>query len=146
YEESLALHQHLEERGGIAGTLYALGNLAALQQDYASAHSLYTQSLTLSHELGVLPGVVDSLERLAGLAATRGQARRAAQLFCAAGNLRATMDTPRPPSSEETDHERIQTAARAALGEEAFAAAWAEGCAMTQEQAIKYAGQEGKSG
>jgi len=33
-------------------------------------------------------------------------------------------------------------AARAALGEEAFAAAWAEGRAMTLEQAIAYALEE----
>ena len=33
----------------------------------------------------------------------------------------------------------VETAARAALGEEAFARAWAEGQAMTLEQAVEYA-------
>ena len=40
------------------------------------------------------------------------------------------------------NHERYLTAVRAALGEEAFAAALAEGRAMTWEQAIEYALEE----
>ena len=38
--------------------------------------------------------------------------------------------------ADRADHDRDVAAVRAALGEAAFAAAWAEGRAMTMEQAI----------
>jgi hypothetical protein len=44
---------------------------------------------------------------------------------------------------ERDTHERALASARAALGEEAFAAAWAAGQALTLEQAIVYALGEG---
>ena len=41
--------------------------------------------------------------------------------------------------AERAEYDTAVAATRAALGEEAFAAAWAEGQAMTMEQAIEYA-------
>ncbi|HEX5809178.1 MAG TPA: hypothetical protein VFY25_10970, partial [Anaerolineales bacterium] len=43
---------------------------------------------------------------------------------------------------ERTEHDQAIAAARAALGEHAFAAAWDEGKKMTLDEAIAYALQE----
>jgi hypothetical protein len=42
-------------------------------------------------------------------------------------------------AKEHAEHAQAIASARAALGEEVLAAAWAEGCMMTMEHAIDYA-------
>jgi hypothetical protein len=41
--------------------------------------------------------------------------------------------------AHRTEHERCVAAVRTALGEEAFASAWADGRAMALEDAVQYA-------
>jgi hypothetical protein len=62
----------------------------------------------------------------------------AARLFGAAEALRAAIGSPIPPI-ERAEYERAVAASRTALGEAAFAAAWAEGRAMTLERAVEFA-------
>jgi hypothetical protein len=113
--------------------------LAYRQGDYAAARSLHEEGLAIFRELGDKGGIAQSLESLAGLAAVWGRGlERAARLWGAAAALREAIGAPLPPSEREK-YEREVGAARAALGEEAFASAWAEGEAMTLEQAIAYA-------
>jgi hypothetical protein len=64
--------------------------------------------------------------------------RRAARLFGAAETLHAGIRFELS-AAERAEHDQAIAAARAALVEEAFAAAWAEGQAMTIEQAIQLA-------
>jgi predicted neutral ceramidase superfamily lipid hydrolase len=68
----------------------------------------------------------------------QGQPKRAAWLFGAAEALRETSGASIPPV-DRADYDRILAAVRAQLDEQTFAAAWAEGRAMTLEQAIAYA-------
>ncbi|GAC1433927.1 MAG: hypothetical protein NVSMB65_07960 [Chloroflexota bacterium] len=49
--------------------------------------------------------------------------------------LRASLRIPLP-AADRTAHESLVAAARAALGDEAFARAWAAGQALLPEQAI----------
>jgi hypothetical protein len=75
---------------------------------------------------------------LAGLgsaAALGGAPERAARLWGAAERLREAIGC-RPAPAARATYERALAAARAQLGEEAFAAAWAAGGALTLEQAI----------
>jgi hypothetical protein len=74
-----------------------------------------------------------SLEGFAFLAAARGQAARAARLFGAVESFRESVGSRRPPLP---DRERVVAEARAQLGGDAFAAAWAAGRTMTLVQAI----------
>jgi hypothetical protein len=60
------------------------------------------------------------------------------RVFGAAEALREAQGRPLPPV-ERADYEREVGAVRAVLGEEAFAAAWAAGRAMTLEQVILFA-------
>jgi non-specific serine/threonine protein kinase len=137
-KESLAL---LAERGlkpYMVYTFLDLGDVTRLQGDHEGAANFYRQSLRLQTEQGSLLEVAERVEGLAKVAGLAGQPERAARLFGAAQALRERLGTPRPPV-ERADYERNLDAVRAALDEDAFTAAWADGQAMTTEQAITYA-------
>ena len=59
-----------------------------------------------------------------------------ARLCGATAALREDTGWPLPPS-KRAEHDRTVAAARAALGEDAFTAAWAKGRALPLEEAIK---------
>jgi len=72
---------------------------------------------------------------LGSAAALRSRPEKAARLWGAAERLRQSLGCRPAPASRAT-YERAMAAACAALGEEAFAVAWAAGRAMTLEQAV----------
>src|SRR5262249_26874589 len=111
---------------------------AERQGDYASAHSLQAESLTIWRELGARQGSAWSLEAFASLYSAQKQTERGVRLWGAAEVLRETIGMPLPPNERE-EYDRKMAAARQALGNEAFTNALTEGRAMTWEQAIKYA-------
>jgi hypothetical protein len=95
------------------------------------------ESLTIRRELGDKGGYPWSLEAFARLAAPKDP-ERAARLWGAAEALRESLVWPLPPN-ERAEYDRHRSAAREALGDEAFADAWIKGRRMTPEQAIRYA-------
>jgi len=89
-------------------------------------------------ETGVMWVPVESLNGLADTACVEQHYERAVRLFGAASQLRDMLGLrPVPPDQEYHDQHIALTRAR--LGEAAFAAAWAEGRALTLDQAIEYA-------
>jgi predicted ATPase/transcriptional regulator with XRE-family HTH domain len=96
------------------------------------------QGLAASRMLGEQPFTAWCLASLGSAAALGEEAERAARLWGAAERLRSALGC-RPAPAARATYERAVAAARAQLGEEAFAAVWAEGRAMTLEQAIAYA-------
>src|SRR5437879_6924151 len=94
-------------------------------------------------QMGDRENTASVLEGLAGIAAD--QAERAARLFGAAEALRAAIDTPLAPG-ERADYDRYVAATHAALGQEAFAAAWEAGRAMTLDDAMAFALDETRDG
>ena len=118
--------------------LYHLGLVALMQGDRARAATLLRESLQQRVAQGNTLGVARCLEGLAGVALVSGQHERAARLFGAAEALRAVAGTPQWPI-DQPGHARDVAAVRAMLGEDAFAAAWAGGRAMTAEQAAEFA-------
>ncbi len=72
------------------------------------------------------------------VASSRGQSERAVRLFGAAEALGEAMGTPQAPSNRAAFAPDLADARRR-LGEGAFAAAWAGGCAMTLDEATAYA-------
>jgi predicted ATPase/DNA-binding SARP family transcriptional activator len=77
-------------------------------------------------------------EALASAAARMGDGKRAATLLGAAAAQAESQGQALPLGSEE-DYHAADRAARSALGEEAFAAAYAEGRSMTLQEAVVYA-------
>jgi predicted ATPase len=135
YEEGLALYREGGSKWGIALSLHNLGRIAIAQGDYRRAAVLFEESLPLYREAGNTPGVVGCLVGLAGIAAAQGQPERAVRLFSAAQGMRDSTNAFIEPA-DRLAVERDVAAVRAQLSEEAFAAAWAQGRAMTLEQAI----------
>jgi hypothetical protein len=82
------------------------------------------------------------LEGFAGLAGARAQGARAARLWGAAESLRTSSGAPRPPDARLL-YEPSMAAARSQLDEVAWEAAFAEGMAMSPEEAAEYALGEG---
>ena len=80
-----------------------------------------------------------ALGGLAGASVLAADYLRAARLFGAVAGMRAGSGTGESAGPFRTVFEHDESAARTALGREAFAAAWADGRAMTREQAVAYA-------
>ncbi len=142
HEESLALLEELGDKGGIGFSLYILGLAAHCQGYHERALTLLKRSLTMQRELGDRGGIARCLEGLAEVVCSQGKHERAGRLFGAAEALREVIGAPLPPS-DRSDYDRHLNVARDALGEEAFTTAWTQGRAMTLEQAIAYALDEG---
>ena len=84
---------------------------------------------------GLNHAILTSLEGLARVALAQGRMERAARLCVAAAALREDIGWNLPPA-KRAGHDRTVAAVRGALGEEAFAAAWARGYALPLEEAI----------
>jgi tetratricopeptide (TPR) repeat protein len=134
-EESLALFRDLGDKGGSAMSLRSLGRAATDQGDYRRAAALFDESLALSRDLGDNRDMAAGMEELAAVACAQEQPERAARLFGAAQALREAIGAPRPPA-DQPRYDRSVAAARAGLGEHAFTAAWAEGRALSVDQAL----------
>jgi DNA-binding CsgD family transcriptional regulator len=112
----------------------------AYQGDNVAARALYEQSLTIAIEGNSTWGIYLFLEGLAGVVAAQGEPAWAARLYGAAESLRDANSIPIQPVYR-AEYDRSVAATRAQLGEQAFAAAWAEGRTMTPEQVLAAEGQ-----
>ncbi len=137
-EESLAMAQAIRNQWGIQEALIFLGNVVCEQGDTARAHTLIKEGLTIARALELKVNVAFSLEAFGLLAFAQGQYERAARLFGAAEAFRESISLPLPPVIH-AHYARRMTAARVALGDAAFDAAFSEGRALTVEQTIAYA-------
>jgi predicted ATPase/class 3 adenylate cyclase len=137
-EQSLALFREIRNAEGTMYALTGLGSAVGQEGNHSRALSLFRESLALSKKHGIKWATLESLYGLAGVSACQGQPERAARLLGAAELLRRTIDYSLP-LPDQTDYERSLTSVRAALSDTSFAAAWAEGHAMTLEQTIEYA-------
>jgi len=137
-QESLSLTRRLGEKWGLAITLGSLGWVALRQRDWTAMRQRLRDSLDVRMESGDRGGMAWCLEKLAEAASLQGQLRQAARAYGAAAALRAPVKSVIDPA-DQPEYERNLAAMRTALGEEAFAAAWAEGSAMPLEQAVEYA-------
>ncbi len=140
-EKSVVLYKEMGHRHGSAESLSAFGKVLAAEADYAAARSQYEDSLEICGALDAKWIIATCLLGLGEVVAAQRQLAWAAQLWGAADALRDALGVPIPPF-ELADYERALTAARVQLGERAFAAAWAQGRAMTPEQALGAQGQK----
>jgi DNA-binding NarL/FixJ family response regulator len=138
YEESLAIRRELGDQRGIAISLINLGFVAHYQGDYRQAATFFAESLALFQKHGGRRGIVDCIAALAGVAGAEGQPERAAQLFGAVEALREVIRTY-VTHSDQIEYDRNVAAVRAQLDEATFTRAWAEGRALTMEEAVDYA-------
>jgi predicted ATPase/class 3 adenylate cyclase len=136
YAESLAFAREHGEKYIIAYALRNMGVLALHTCDYERAAALFAESL----DLCCAPNWVteECLIGMAEIACAERRYVRAACLFGVGDALREALGVRRSPRAQVRYDERV-AATRAGLGDAAFAEQWAEGRAMTLEQAIEYA-------
>ena len=130
--ESRALSEGIGFREGIAWCCEQLGLLAAVDGDPA-AITLLRRSLELHGELRDRWRMSSVLEDLAAIALVLGRAPAAARLLGAAEALREAIGTVIAPC-ERPQHVQTAAGVRAALGEEAFAAARQQGLLATMDE------------
>jgi tetratricopeptide (TPR) repeat protein len=142
-EEAAATNRRLAHQNPLANNLIDLGFIALSEARLDGAAPLLQESLAIcrAERLGdLLPWAV---EGVAALALGRGAPSEAVRLLAATTSTREelAMSADFYPVAEET-RERTLEQARAQLSESAFAAAWAEGEALSLEQAAELAARE----
>jgi DNA-binding CsgD family transcriptional regulator len=115
-----------------------LGQVAMAEGQHGEAHARHAESLRLLDGIGDRPGIADSLESFAALAARLSKPEAALQLAGAAVALRETIGVPQSPLRRDL-LERWLSTVQLDVGEEVSARNWAIGQAMTIEQAISLA-------
>ncbi len=137
----LSALRKLGNRDFVASALDGQGRIARSQGDAAAAHALHREALLMRREAGHPITLAHSFHALALLVAARaGQAERAARLFGAAEPYHAALYAYWAALPIwRAEHEQAVAALQAQLGQARAAALWAEGEAMTLEQAFAYA-------
>ena len=131
----------IDRRGNHAVSLHNLGLIALRRGNPEQAADLCSRSTQMFGDLLDSIGVTISLDALAAVSGERGEVRKAVRVWGAAQTLRDAMGVSQPPDDKEVLEPFVE-AARSSLEAAAFQAAWEEGRAMTQEQAVALALQD----
>jgi DNA-binding CsgD family transcriptional regulator/tetratricopeptide (TPR) repeat protein len=136
YEESLTLFRELDDKRGMAWTLHHLGYIAQHQGNHAQAATLLAESLALEKELPNKPGIARCLVGLGGIVIAQDKnPQQAARLFGAAEAILDAIGAHLEPV-DEREYQPSLAAVHTRLTQTAFEEAWAEGQALTVEQAV----------
>ena len=140
------------EQGGIALALAHLGDVARAQGQLRQARDLYQTSLNIrwmivrqmANDAVYIGEISSGLRMLAGVAVEQDLPVRAARLFGAGERLQEIIGLPLVGELRRI-YDRDVADARQSLGDEAFAREWAEGRALSLQEAMELAiGSEGK--
>jgi predicted ATPase/class 3 adenylate cyclase len=132
--EALELQRRQQPLWGTSFSLALLGELALARADLPAAGAFYAESIALARALGDTTFLGAGLAAIGTIAADVGEAARAARLLGAAEAMYQVAGAWSFIAARG-EHRQAVEATRAALGEEAFAAAWAEGRRLSREQA-----------
>ena len=133
-EEALGAFRTRGDAEGASTALYHLGLVAQAQHDLGQSAALLRESLGSRQARGDGLGAADCLEALAVGARLRGSFEEAARLLGLAGTMRGDTGASRW-AADQARYDRESAALRAAMGEEAFAAACAAGAAVDPARA-----------
>jgi tetratricopeptide (TPR) repeat protein len=144
-EQALALRRDLGDKQSVIHTALYLATALRGEGRLERAVALYRESLSLNRSGLSRAAAALGLDCLAGIIVVQGQPARAARLWGAAAAARAahglaTREVERPIYAQDV------AAARAALGGDAFAGAWAAGASLPLEAAIAEALSEDVAG
>jgi predicted ATPase/DNA-binding winged helix-turn-helix (wHTH) protein/Tfp pilus assembly protein PilF len=141
YHRALSSFRQAGDRWGSARSLSDLGSIHCEQGEYESAHAAYREALQMFAQLSSKRGMARALEGFACLAAAREEAKRALTLAAAAAHLRRQVSAPLP-QAEQSKLDHNLSRAWKLLGEAEGKAAWAEGVAMSVDNAVGYSLEE----
>jgi predicted ATPase/DNA-binding CsgD family transcriptional regulator len=139
FEECLRISREIGDQWGVAWTLGNLGRAALDRREYQRASALFEESLVVCRGLASRDRRSAYLVHYLGVVAGElGHPERAARLFGAAEALRDTTQRALSPADRVEQQHHVD-AIRGVLGEHQFSSAWADGQAMSFEQAVEYA-------
>jgi predicted ATPase/transcriptional regulator with XRE-family HTH domain len=138
YRECAEICQAMHQQKSLAHALHGLAEIRVELRDYAAALTLFRECIALRHELGNRPELVDSLGGIAMVFYYLNDGIAAARLLSASARLREeTGKAITPANRAEIEGDSAQV--RAQIGEPAFAQAWAEGQAISLDEAVALA-------
>ncbi len=135
YDKALSFFRAWGDKLAMARVLMNLGEVKMEQDEFGAAKGFIRGSLVLCREIGAHWDIADLLDIMASITDGFGRATDAAQLFGAASGLRDLLGAPLPPG-ERAAYERRVDRVRRGLPEDRFEAAWAEGRALTLDEAV----------
>jgi predicted ATPase/DNA-binding CsgD family transcriptional regulator len=135
-EQALAHARGHGDRWGEAGVLVPLARVALAQGDLAESIARLHEGFRCWRDLGNRSGISEAIQASAELAATLGDYHRAA---CLAGSATALREPGDSSPVGARNPAPWQAMVQAGLGEPAHAAAWAEGCALSIDEATALA-------
>ena len=112
---------------------------------YLRGRALLRHGMELAHSLDDKLSTAQSLEALASLLSLKGDFVKMAALYGFSEALRETIDTSPMDELETSAFTDATAKGRKALGDASYAAAWAQGRALSVEQAIQEALTDGES-
>ena len=136
-EMVLAYARQQGDEGQFAWGILVKG-VAEVQHNPVLARKLIYEATALYKKIGDKFGMIVSFERQAYLALVLDRPERAARLLSASLHCKESGEFGEPPF-DRVRRDTIRSAIQTALGEQAFAKAWAEGNSMNLEQAVAYA-------
>jgi tetratricopeptide (TPR) repeat protein len=134
-EEAVALNRKLDDRFGLGWSIHTLGLVTFNLGDQERARTCWHEAIHLFAAAGDVPGMVLQLDNLSTLARQDGDFQRAGRLWAAASAHQVSSGTGLGRLLRE---EEARTG-REGLTDDEAARVWAEGQAMSLEQAVAYA-------
>ncbi|MBI4762882.1 MAG: tetratricopeptide repeat protein [Chloroflexi bacterium] len=134
YEESLLMHRETGDRDGIPSVLHNLGYVALHQGENAKAMELFREGLAIHIGMGNQAGVAECLAGIASVLTMQGSVEDGACLFGVAEALRERTGASLWPANR-IEYDRSLESLRRSLDDSTLAASWADGRAMSVEQA-----------
>jgi tetratricopeptide (TPR) repeat protein len=136
YQRALAAFREAGDPWGTARSLTDLAYIDCEQGDHLAARTAFREALGIFAGLGHRRGAARALEGYACLALAQGHAERALKLAAAAARLRQLISAPLHQAEQSKLDQTLLPAWKSLPGAEGKSA-WAEGSAMSLEEAIK---------
>ncbi|HKV30559.1 MAG TPA: adenylate/guanylate cyclase domain-containing protein [Candidatus Dormibacteraeota bacterium] len=134
-EEAVALNRKLDDQFGLGWSIHTLGLVTFNLDDFQRARASWIEAIQLFAAAGDVPGMVLQLDNLSALARHDGDFLRAGRLWAAASAHQVSSGTGLGRLLREEEGR----SGREGLNDDEAARVWAEGQAMTLEQAVAYA-------
>ena len=138
YEKALKVYQDFGQKYEENVTRSDLGHTARRSGELSQAKAIYHQTLLYWQDLGSRAAIANQFECFAFIAVAEEDPQRAAKLLGAAEAWRDKIQAAMT-DQERVEYDQSMAQLRAMPAETEFNVLWAEGRAMTMEQAIQFA-------
>jgi len=132
--EALALARRIDMKLAMSGLLVTLGDVALANRELDTADDWYRQALSAASRMATPGAMAHTLRHYAVIRGARGDHRAAVRIHGATASIRDAPELTLIALFAPASDEEVLATARQVLDDEEFAAAWAEGQALTLEQ------------